>query len=86
MIAGLFADVSLDDHVVLVIDAPTCEASGSAVRWEVPDDSVQPFPHIYGPVPVAAVVAVLPIRRGTDRQVALPDLAGLNVIDGPPGP
>ena len=84
VMAGLFADVSLDDHVVLVIDAPTCDADGSPVRWEVPDDSVQPFPHIYGPVPVSAVVAVLPVRRGADGQAVLPNLDGLDVIASPP--
>lgn len=83
VIGGLFADLSLDDHVVLVIDAPTCDANGSAVRWEVPDDSVQPFPHIYGPVPVPAVVAVLPVRRGANGQAVMPNLDGLDVIANP---
>lgn len=84
VIAGLYADAPLDDHVVLVIDAPTCDAIGSPVRWEVPGDTVDLFPHIYGPVPVSAVVAVLPISRGAGRQVVMPALDGLDVLDGPP--
>lgn len=84
VVAGVYGDVSLDDHVVLVIDIPTCDTSGSPVRWEVPDDSVQRFPHIYGPVPVSAVVAALPMGRGADGQVIMPTLDGLNVIDSPP--
>jgi uncharacterized protein (DUF952 family) len=54
------------------------------VRWEVPADSVQLFPHIYGPVPVSAVVAVLPISRHSDGRIAMPDLDGLDVLDHPP--
>lgn len=84
VVAGLYADVSLEQHVVLVIDAPTCDASGSPVRWEVPDDSVQRFPHIYGPVPVPAVVAALPISRGAEGRIIMPNLDGLDVIDSPP--
>ncbi len=85
VIAGLYADAPLDDHVILVIDAPTCDASGSPVRWEVPGDSEQLFPHIYGPVPVSAVVAVLPVSRQADGQIEMPSLDGLNVLDDPPG-
>jgi uncharacterized protein (DUF952 family) len=84
VISGLFADVSLDDHVVLVIDVPICDASGSTVRWEVPDDSQQPFPHIYGPLPLPAVVAVLPVCRGANGQIAMPNLDGLDVFASPP--
>jgi uncharacterized protein (DUF952 family) len=84
VIAGWYADSPLDDHVVLVIDAPTCDASGSPVRWEMPDDSVQLFPHIYGPVPVSAVVAVLPISRGAGGQIVMPAVDGMDVLDAPP--
>lgn len=84
VIAVLYADAPLDDHVVLVIDVPTCDASGSSVRWEVPGDSTQPFPHIYGPVPVSAVVAVLPISRGAGGRIVMPTLKGFNVLDDPP--
>ncbi|MBM7505357.1 DUF952 domain-containing protein [Agromyces aurantiacus] len=84
VVAGLYADASLEDQVVLVIDVPTCESSGSPVRWEVPEDSAQPFPHIYGPVPVSAVVAVLRMRRGADGRVTMPVLDGLDVLEAPP--
>ncbi|WP_037970271.1 DUF952 domain-containing protein [Streptosporangium amethystogenes] len=33
---------------------------GLDVRMEVPADSPEAFPHIYGPLPVAAVTSVLP--------------------------
>ncbi|NAZ84985.1 hypothetical protein [Kineococcus indalonis] len=40
-----------DDHVLLVIDVPACEASGSPVRWEVPDDAAQPSATSTDPFP-----------------------------------
>ncbi|BDZ44724.1 DUF952 domain-containing protein [Naasia aerilata] len=86
VLAGLYADTPLDDQVVLVIDVPTCDSAGSSVRWEVPADSAQLFPHIYGPVPVSAVVAVLPISRQADGRIVMPSLAGLRVLDDPPAP
>ncbi|HZI97979.1 MAG TPA: DUF952 domain-containing protein [Actinomycetales bacterium] len=36
------------------------EAAGSPVRWERTPEGV--FPHVHGPVPVAAVVAVRRVR------------------------
>ncbi len=68
---------------MLVVDLPACEAAGSSVRWEVPDDADEPFPHIYGPIPVAAVVAVLPVSRAADGAAVLPDLTGLDVVAVP---
>ena len=45
------------------------------VRWEpgTPDDPASMrFPHLYGPLPVAAVTSVLPYRPGPDGQYAVP--------------
>lgn len=44
-----------DDLVVLVI-AP--ERLGVPVRYEAPEPGGEEFPHIYGPIPAAAVIAV----------------------------
>ena len=42
-----------------------------AVRWE-PSRGGQLFPHIYGVLPVDAVVSVLPLERAPDGAVKLP--------------
>ena len=57
--ARYYADVT-EPLVLLVLDVDALEAAGSPVRWEETPDGV--FPHVYGPVPVAAVVAVRPVR------------------------
>jgi uncharacterized protein (DUF952 family) len=47
--------------VLLVIDQQLLTAP---VRWEAPPDGLAPaFPHIYGPIDLAAIVAVRPVRR-----------------------
>jgi uncharacterized protein (DUF952 family) len=45
------------------------ESLAAPVRWEpgVPGDpEAMLFPHLYGPLPVAAVTSVTPYRPGTD--------------------
>ncbi|MGI4943213.1 MAG: DUF952 domain-containing protein [Janthinobacterium lividum] len=56
--------------VVLHLDA----ALLADVRWEVSEPGMDPFPHLYGPLPGAAVreVEPLPSRRATP----LPPAAG----------
>ena len=44
--------------VVLVIDTDQVEPE---IRYEQPPGSSETFPHIYGPLDVAAVVSVLPL-------------------------
>jgi len=44
---------------------------GDAVRWE-PSRGGDFFPHIYAPLPLAAVVAYGPLERGEDGKVNLP--------------
>ncbi|MBY8877496.1 DUF952 domain-containing protein [Actinacidiphila acidipaludis] len=44
-----------DDLVVLVIDEDLVDAT---IRYEPPTPGGEVFPHIYGPLPVSAVVAV----------------------------
>jgi uncharacterized protein (DUF952 family) len=54
------------DLLLLVVDP---ERLGDPVRFEpgVPGDpAAMRFPHLYGPLPVAAVVAVVPYEPGVD--------------------
>lgn len=63
------------DMLLLVVDPDRLEAE---VRWEpgvATDPSSMRFPHLYGPLPVAAVIAVVPYRPGDDGTYAQP--AGL---------
>ena len=56
------------DLWVAAVDLP---ALGAAVTWE-PSRGGQLFPHIYGPLPLSAVVAYGPLHRDGDGQVILP--------------
>lgn len=61
-----------DDLLLLVIDPARLVAE---VRWEpgVPGDpDAMRFPHLYGPLPVAAVTSVVPWRPGADGAFAPP--------------
>ncbi|MFI1441017.1 DUF952 domain-containing protein [Streptomyces fructofermentans] len=44
-----------DELVVLVIDAGRLDAP---LKYEAPEPGGEEFPHVYGPLPVAAVTAV----------------------------
>lgn len=57
-----------DDLHVAAVDLA---ALGSAVRWE-PSRGGQLFPHIYGDLPLNAVVAYSPMERDQDGTVRLP--------------
>lgn len=60
------------DLLLLVVDPDRLEVP---VRWE-PADPPEPgapwFPHVYGPIPTAAVVAVHPFPPGPDGSFRLP--------------
>lgn len=58
------------DLVLLVIDLAAVTAE---VRWEDCYSSGQRFPHIYGPIPVAAVTDVVPFPCNHDGTFRLPD-------------
>ncbi|NGO45198.1 DUF952 domain-containing protein [Streptomyces sp. YC419] len=49
-----------DDLVVLVLDP---ERLGVPVKYEAPEPGGEEFPHIYGPIPEDAVIAVEPWER-----------------------
>ncbi len=51
--------------VLLVID---CARLGAEVVYEPAPGTDQVFPHIYGPLPVSAVVDVLPLTAGVDGR------------------
>lgn len=55
----------------LHIAAVDLEALADAVKWE-PSRGGALFPHIYGALPLSAVVAYGPLDRGPDGQVSLP--------------
>lgn len=49
-------------------------ALGPDVRWELARGGAL-FPHIYGPLPLAAVIAHGPLRRLADGSIVLADQA-----------
>ncbi len=63
------------DLLLLVLDP---DLIGVEVRWEPGvhgDPAAMRFPHAYGPVPIAAVRAVLDYRPGPDGRFGAPDLS-----------
>ena len=55
----------------LMLVAVDLSLLGDTVRWE-PARGGELFPHIYGRLPVEAVVAVAPVGRTADGAVRLP--------------
>jgi glutathione S-transferase len=55
-----------DDVVLLTIDP---ERVGAPVRYE--EVGGEKFPHVYGPVPIKAVVSVTPLRPDLDGRLVL---------------
>jgi uncharacterized protein (DUF952 family) len=60
-----------DDLVLVAVDS---EALGEALRYELSRGGAL-FPHLYGPLPLAAVRSVEPLPLGADGRHTLPDLA-----------
>jgi uncharacterized protein (DUF952 family) len=48
---------------------------GAEIRWEPAPGFADPFPHIYGPVPAAAVRRAVPLERGPGGQFTFPAAA-----------
>lgn len=55
----------------LHVAAVDVEALGDAIRWEESRGG-QFFPHLYGPLPLDAVIAYSPLERDHDGSVRLP--------------
>ncbi|MGK6319827.1 DUF952 domain-containing protein [Sphingomonas sp. DT-204] len=55
----------------LHVAAVDLEALGEAIRWEESRGG-QLFPHLYGPLPLDAVIAYSPLERDDDGSVRLP--------------
>jgi uncharacterized protein (DUF952 family) len=60
-----------DDLVLLAVDA---RKLGAALRWETSRGG-RLFPHLYGPLPLAAVIEALPLPLGADGRHVFPPLA-----------
>jgi uncharacterized protein (DUF952 family) len=58
------------DGLVLLEIEP--QRAGAELRWEDLQGEGQPFPHLYGPVPLAAITAAHPLARGPDGRLRLP--------------
>jgi len=74
VLARFYGDLPAEDLRLLVVDAEKCAEQGTPMQWDEVPGSDQPFPHFYGPIPVSAVVAVLPFT-GPE----LPDVSGYEV-------
>jgi uncharacterized protein (DUF952 family) len=59
------------DNADVCIAAIDLEALGDQVRWE-PSKGGQLYPHLYGPLPLDAVVAYGPLERNDDESIRLP--------------
>ncbi len=59
------------DLLLLAVDA---EALGKALRWETSRGGVL-FPHLYGPLPPAAVVWSLPLPLDAQGRHVFPELS-----------
>jgi uncharacterized protein (DUF952 family) len=64
-------DKHFPDESNLHVVAVDLDALGEAVRWEESRGG-QPFPHIYAPLPLSAVVAYSPLERDETGRVRLP--------------
>jgi uncharacterized protein (DUF952 family) len=58
----------------LMLIAVEAAALGGALRWEVSRGG-DLFPHLYGPLPLAAVLWAKPLPLGGDRRHVFPELA-----------
>jgi uncharacterized protein (DUF952 family) len=59
------------DQVLVAVDAA---ALGAALKWE-PSRGGDLFPHLYGSLPLAAVLWVKPLPLGADGRHVFPELA-----------
>ena len=58
-----------EDLVIVAVSAP---ALGETLRWELSRDG-EPFPHVYGELPLASVLWVQPLPLGRDGRHHFPE-------------
>ena len=58
-----YGDLDPASLVILELDADALAAAGSPVRYEPVPGARAPFPHVYGPIPTAAVIGVHPVGQ-----------------------
>ena len=58
------------DLVLVAVDAAKV---GNALKWETSRGGA-PFPHLYAPLPLSAVLRVTPLRLGADGRHVFPEL------------
>jgi uncharacterized protein (DUF952 family) len=77
-----YADVP--DVVLLVLDVARLEQEGASVVWEHVEGADEPFPHVYGVVPVVAVTDRVRPAHLPGEEWTLPDLARHGIVARPP--
>ncbi len=60
------------DLLLVAVDAARL---GAALRWE-PSRGGDLFPHLYGPLPLSAVLQVMPLPLGADGMHQFPESVG----------
>ena len=71
VLAAFYADVDPDDLVLLAIDPARLDVP---LRDEAPEPGGEEYPHLYGPLPVHAVVQELRLARDpAGRPIPPPD-------------
>ena len=58
-----------DDLLLLAVST---EALGAALKWEHAPSRGEDFPHLFAPLPRAAVLWAKPLTRGADGEFVLP--------------
>jgi uncharacterized protein (DUF952 family) len=60
----------IDDLMLIAVDA---DALGGALKWEISRGG-DLFPHLYGALPLTAVIWAKPLAMGADRRHVFPGL------------
>lgn len=79
-----YADVP--EVILLVLDVDRLEHEGATVVWEHVADVGEPFPHVYGVIPVVAVVDRVRLAHVPGDPWTMPDLTAHAVVERPPAP
>jgi glutathione S-transferase len=79
---AFYADVP--DVVLLVIDVERLEHEGATVAWERVAGADEPFPHVYGIVPISAVVDHIWMAHLPGDPWTIPDLTAHGITEHAP--